>query len=110
MRYTVFSQEDMIKVAKFAGIKVTMVGGEACSECDDMLLPIIHRLRSASGQQTIIKKILTFAALHLEEIPKPEALIMPFCDVAGRDDYDGHGQTVEDAIMNAVLEFIKKGG
>ena len=64
-------------------------------------------LHTTAGQMEIIKKILTFAALHLEEIPKPQAVIMPFCDVAGQDDYEGHGDTIEDALINAVLKCIK---
>lgn len=64
-------------------------------------------LLSAETQKAIMKKIWTFAALHLEEIPKPEAMIMPFCDIAGREDYEGHGATIEEALLNAVLKLIE---
>lgn len=64
-------------------------------------------LYSPEGQMEVMKKIWTFAALHTEEIPKPEAVIMPFVDVAGSDDYYGNGETIEDSILLAVLEFLK---
>lgn len=64
-------------------------------------------LYSPEGQIELMKKIWTVAALHTEEIPKPEAVIMPFCDVAGRDDFYGNGTTIEDSILLAVLEYLK---
>lgn len=69
---------------------------------------LIHWLSTSEGIIVVIKKIITFAALHLEEIPIPEAVIMPFTDIAGKDDYAGHGKTFEDAILNSVLVLIKE--
>ena len=68
----------------------------------------IEFLYSSDGQMAIMKKIFSFAALHTEEIPKPEAIIMPFCAEAGTvDHYTGNGETIEDSILMAVLDFLK---
>lgn len=67
----------------------------------------IDWLNGPRGEVAMIRRILKFAALHLEEIPKPEVVIMPFCDIAGKDDYSSNGETTNEALQLAILEMIK---
>lgn len=118
--------EDSIKVAKWLDVFEDRVVGRddkpmrfrfmwrSNGQDDDVFSTSLESrtahdfLRSNAGMIAIIKKILNFAALHLEEIPRSEAVIMPFCDIAGKANYSAHGETLEEALISAVVVLIKE--
>ncbi len=52
--------------------------------------------------------LILVEGFKLEEIPKIEVIIMPFCDIAGRDNYYGMGSTRQHALLLAVLSMLGK--